>query len=130
MKPFLIITFLFLGCNSSSFEYEYWDMEELNICESKLVSITRIKVLYTSYGYEDEEKNDAFVHTVAINQDTKDTINLLSEYVMRFNTQDVEQVFGFANFDTSLKSKFTKIYRDPRFDDLAKKTSIVLTLGQ
>ena len=119
MRPLFFISFLLLlSCNSSSFEYEFWSVDDFTFCDPKIEKLNRIKVLYTSFG--EDEHEDAYVHTVAINQETMDTVNILSNSVMRFNTHDADIEFGFMDDKLFPNNEvFEKVYRDPRFDEIA-----------
>jgi hypothetical protein len=148
MKSFLSIFFiLIINFYSCQNKYSFWELDQFNLNENALNDNQVVSIIYYCEGpYDNQVEQGFYRHAIVINNDSKDTINVLTfpNPELKYSTSN-SNLFVYnnrpnlnkelANFEDlpddinnmmkkidSTKvswEKFSKVVRDPDYDYIA-----------
>ncbi len=119
MKTISLIILAFLGLFLFSCvpDMEYSALNEFQIDQNALANLTEIELLYASASPDDQEHLTYFVHAVALNKSSGDTLNVLTPFNRGAGGGSAKNIFKFYTLDSEEgKAYFEKLYNDPEAD--------------
>lgn len=139
-----ILLITFSGCGN---KYSFWQLDHFNLDETVLNDNQVVSVIYYSRGpFDDQVEHGFYRHAIVINNDTKDTINVLtfpnsalehltpSSNLFVFNNrpnlnealasfdelpEDMNKIINEIDTTKLRWEKYSKVARDPEYDYIA-----------
>lgn len=111
LLPVLLLSLIVFACIP---DVEYRTLAEFDFDENAVSNLEKLELLYVSATPTDQEHLTYFVHAVALMNDSKDTVNVLTPFSRGAGGGSSKNEFKFLTLESEEgKEYFKKLYQDP-----------------